>query len=143
MDGLCSSNLDDKDAVETSSILAGGLDHLGFGGLSRQMGRECEEKRAPGAGFGFHPDASGVQLDNLFHDRKTDARACGFLPQRQRLEYPENLFKVLLVDSGAVIGNAELPGVALTNTTDLDLSIALGPVLYGIAQKIVKNLYYV
>ena len=97
MNGLCSSNPDDKDAVETSGILAGSFDHLAFGGSSCHMGRECEEKRASDAWLGFHPHASGVQLDNLFHDRKTDARACGLPPRRQCLKYPEDLFKVLLV----------------------------------------------
>ena len=65
--------------LDTPSISAGRFDRLEFGGLSRHLDGQCEEKRAPGAGFGFHPDASGVQLDNLLHDWKTDARACGFL----------------------------------------------------------------
>ncbi len=66
--------------LDTSSISAGRLESLAFGGLSRHLDGQCEQERAPGAGFGFHPDASGVQLDNLLHDRKTDARACGFIP---------------------------------------------------------------
>ena len=80
VDGLGLSNPDDQDAVEMSGILAGGLCRLAFGGLSCYVGGECEQERAPGAKFGFHPYASGVQLDYLFHDRKTNARTCDFLP---------------------------------------------------------------
>ena len=41
---------------------------LAIGGLSRHFDGQREKERTAGADFRFHPDVSGVQLDNLLHD---------------------------------------------------------------------------
>jgi hypothetical protein len=47
---------------------------------------------------------AGVQLNNLFDNRKADAGSFGLLTQPKYLKCPERLLKVLPVDSVAVIG---------------------------------------
>ena len=103
--------------------------------------RQGKEESASFAEFGFDPDDAGIQLDNLFDNRKADAGAVDPILRRKGLEYLEDLLKVLLINSGSVIGNAEFQKAVLLDTADFDLSFGLIHILNGIAQQVLEYLY--
>ena len=110
-----------EDAVETDSISTDRICGPAFGVSGGNLDWQGKGEGASFAGSGFDPDAAGIQFYDLLDDREADARATRLLAGRQRLEYPEDLFQVVLINPGPIVGHAELPEAVFIRRTPIPM----------------------
>src|ERR1044071_2564595 len=87
-----------------------------------------------------HPDRSAMALDDLLADREADAGA-GVFPHRvQPLEDHEDALEVLRLDADAVVGDGDLPRIALVLGADVDARYAGAAELERVADQVLEQL---
>ena len=101
---------------------------------------QCKEECASLADLRLYPDSAGIHANDLFCNREAYTDGFNFFRGRKRLKYLENLFKLFLSDSWAIVGDAEFPKTFFLRTTDFDPAFFLVHILYSITYQVMKDL---
>src|SRR5512139_1313141 len=102
--------------------------------------RQGKEKRAAFAGPRLDPYPAAIELDDLLDQRQSHASVLLLIARREHLKQLENALVMPRLDAGAVVGDAELPGVAGVGAGDADASLGLVAMLDRVADQVLENL---
>ena len=90
--------------------------------------------------FRFYPNAASMPFYDLFANGKPNAGASVFAAGMQALKDKKNSFKVLRLNTNAIIAHAEMPGIQIIFNRNMDLRRALAAELDGVTDQVLEQL---